>query len=105
MRSTPPSQVLNDGQGSSSSLPRGSCISAIRMAPNDRGGGQGDGSQSHPAHTQHTQLHQMRPPANHTPITRHTTTFPLNEKKKTSVNLKIATLNIRGCNASTGNGS
>ena len=47
----------------------------------------------------------MRPPAHHTPIMRHTTTFPLNKKKRTNANLKIATLNIRGWNASTGTGS
>jgi exonuclease III len=47
----------------------------------------------------------MRPPTNHTPITRHTTAFPLNKKKRTSANLKIATLNIRGRNATTSNGS
>jgi hypothetical protein len=75
------------------------------MAPNDRGGGQGDGTQSHTGRTQHTRLHQMRPPAHHTPITWNTTAFPLNKKKKTSANLKIATLNISGHNASTGNGS
>jgi hypothetical protein len=105
MNSTPPSQIPNDSQGSSSSLPGGSHVSAIRTAPNDRGGGHGDGTQSQPGRTQHTQPHQMRPPAHHTPITRHTTAFPLNKKKRTNANLKIATLNIRGQNASTGTGS
>src|ERR1700677_1831474 len=84
------------------SPPRGSRNPAIGTAPNERGGDHGDGTPSHRRHA--PRQTQLRHTASRHQITWHTTALPSKKQKSAHANIKIATLNIRGCNTTTANG-